>query len=134
MNKVIMTGRFTKEHELRYTGNGTAVVNNTIAVDDGFGEHKRTDFINVVYFGKIAEVIALRSQKGTQVNVIGNLRMNTYTNSNGQKVYSYVVHGEEIDFLQGKKSKPELAVAIETVELDSAEDSEFKRMSATYVF
>ena len=58
MNKVIMIGRLARESELRFTTNGTAVANNAIAVEDGFGDKKKTYFFNITIMGKFAETFA----------------------------------------------------------------------------
>ena len=54
-NKVFLTGRVTREWEIRATSNGTTIARNSIAVDSGYGDNKRTDFINLTAFGKTAE-------------------------------------------------------------------------------
>lgn len=98
MNKVIVTGRFTKEHEMRFTASGSAVINNSIAIDDFFGGQKRTDFVNVAIFGKIAEYVAERSKKGTKVTLFGKLRTNKYTNAEGKAISTTLIQAEEIEF------------------------------------
>ena len=56
MNKVILVGRLTRDPEVRYTQKGTAVASFSIAVNTGFGENKRADFIPIVVWDKLAEV------------------------------------------------------------------------------
>ena len=55
LNKVILMGRLTRDPELRYTGSGTAVANFSLAVESGYGDSKKTDFINCVAWSKTAE-------------------------------------------------------------------------------
>jgi single-strand DNA-binding protein len=103
MNKIILIGRLTKDSELRYSPTGMAVVKNSIAVDDGYGEKKKTDFFNVVCFGKTAEATAQYTEKGSKVSVAGKLKTNSYE-KDGQKVNNVEIYIEEIEFLSLKKN------------------------------
>jgi single-strand DNA-binding protein len=103
MNKIILIGRLTKDSELRYSPTGMAVVKNSIAVDDGFGEKKKTDFFNIVCFGKTAEATAQYTEKGSKVSIIGKLKTNSYE-KDGVKVNNVEIIIEEIEFLSLKKN------------------------------
>ncbi len=103
MNKIILIGRLTKDSELRYSPTGMAVVKNSIAVDDGFGEKKKTDFFNIVCFGKTAEATAQYTEKGSKVSIVGKLKTNSYE-KDGVKVNNVEIIIEEIEFLSVKKS------------------------------
>lgn len=101
MNKVIQTGRLTKDPELKFTqGTGNAVATFTIAVDRKFKKEgqPKADFINVVAWGKIGENIANYKKKGDIVGVVGRLETRSYEGKNG-RVYVTEVIAEEIDFL-----------------------------------
>lgn len=88
MNKVIEIGRLTKDAELKFTpGKGTAVSQFSIAVDDGFGDNKKTFFFNVVLWGKNAESLSRYLVKGTQVAVLGKLQSRSYDAKDGTKRY-----------------------------------------------
>ena len=54
-NRIVLVGRLTRDPELRFTNNGTPVCQFTLAVDDGYGENRRTDFINIVVWNKQGE-------------------------------------------------------------------------------
>lgn len=86
-NRVTLTGRLVKDVELAFTsGKGTAVAKFTIAVDDGFGDKKTTDFIPVVVWGKSGEAVANYCSKGSKVLVNGKIKTRNFEGKNG-KVY-----------------------------------------------
>lgn len=116
MNNTVLVGNLTKEVDLRYTSNGTATGNFTLAVSRAFknaaGE-KETDFINCVVWRKQAEALANYTRKGSKLAVRGRIQTRSYDNKEGQKVYVTEVVVEEFTFLDSKKdsgtsySKPE---------------------------
>lgn len=108
MQKFIAIGRLTKDSEVRYTSgdNATAVARFTIAVDRKFkrdGE-QTADFISCVAFGKTAEFIDKWFKKGDKIVVVGRLTTGSYTNKDGQKVYTTDVTVEEVEFAESKGS------------------------------
>ena len=112
MNKVILTGRLTRDPEVRYTAgdNQMAVARYTLAVDRRFkreGE-ANADFISCVCFGKNAEFVEKYLRKGMKMAVTGRIQTGSYTNRDGQKVYTTDVVVEEHEFVENKNSaKPE---------------------------
>ena len=83
-------GRLTREPELKTTQSGTPVCSFSVAIDRRFtkqGEEKRTDFINCVAWRQQAEFISRYFQKGSMINVVGNLQTRTYDDRDGKKVY-----------------------------------------------
>lgn len=102
MNKVILIGNLTKDPELRYTNNGTAVCTFTLAVNRPFtnqqGE-READFINIQVWRALAEACASHLAKGRKVGVCGRLQTRNYENSEGKKVYVTEVVAEEVEFL-----------------------------------
>lgn len=90
INNVVLTGRLTKDVDLRYTSNGTAVGSFSIAVDRPFksqsGE-RETDFINCVIWRKAAENFANFTRKGSLVGIEGRIQTRNYENQQGQRVY-----------------------------------------------
>ena len=77
-NRWIGTGRTTKDWELRTTPTGTTIARNSLAVDSGYGDNKRTDFINLVAFGKTAENLEKYGFKGQKLLVEGRLQIGSY--------------------------------------------------------
>ena len=92
MNKVILMGRLTRDPEVRYYAgnNSMAVARYTLAVDRRFrrdGENN-ADFIGCVAFGKSAEFAEKYLRQGTKIIVTGRIQTGSYTNRDGQKVYT----------------------------------------------
>ena len=78
MNKVFLTGRVTREWEIRATSTGTTIARNSIAVDSGYGDNKRTDFINLTAFGKTAETLEKYGFKGQKMLIEGRIQTGSY--------------------------------------------------------
>ena len=108
MNKVILMGRLTRDPEVRYIqgDNAMAIARYSLAVDRRFkrdGEPD-ADFINCVAFGKSGEFAEKYLKKGTKVAVVGRIQTGSYTNKDGQKVYTTDVVVEEQEFAESKNS------------------------------
>jgi single-strand DNA-binding protein len=106
MNKAVLLGRTTKDPEIRYSQGSkpTAVARFTLAVDRRFkrdGE-PTADFISCIAFGKTAEVIEKYVKQGTKIGVVGSIQTGSYTNKEGQKVYTTDIIVDEIDFAESK--------------------------------
>ena len=106
MNKTILMGRLTKDPEVKYLQdeNSTAMARYALAVDrryrkDGKAE---TDFISCVTFGKNAEFAEKYLRKGTKIALAGRIQTGSYTNRDGQKVYTTDVVVEEQEFAESK--------------------------------
>ena len=108
MNKVILMGRLTRDPEVRYSAgdNSMAVARYTLAVDRRVrrDEGQGADFIGCVAFGKSAEFAEKYLRKGTKVVVTGRIQTGSYTNRDGQKVYTTDVVIEEQEFAESKAS------------------------------
>jgi len=106
LNKVILIGRLTRQPELRYTQNGIAVTTFTLAVDRDYrnqqGE-KETDFIRIVVWNKLAEVVANNLDKGRLVAVEGRLQVRSYNGQQGSKKQASEVIAEKVQFLDYAK-------------------------------
>lgn len=105
MNKVVLMGRLTRNPEVRTTET-TTVAKYALAVDRKFhrdGENT-ADFINCVTFGKSAEFAEKYLKKGTKVVVVGRIRTGSYTNKDGQKVYTTEVAVDEHEFCESRNS------------------------------
>ena len=103
MNKFIGVGRLTANPEIRYSQSGTAVANFNIAISSGYGEHKQTDFIPVVAFKNLAEIIGNNLSKGSQVLVEGRMQNRSYENNQGEKRFITEVVLSNIEFVGTKK-------------------------------
>lgn len=105
MNKVILTGRLTRDPELRYTANNKAVCDFTIAtnrpvVRDG---ERVADFINCRVWGKTAENLTKYQNKGNLIAVIGRMQVDRYEDKEGNTRYSNYVLVEDLEYLERKK-------------------------------
>lgn len=106
MNKVILIGRLTREPEVRYTDGGTSIARYALAVDRKFKREGEpdADFINCVSFGKAAEFAEKYFKQGTKIAITGRIQTGSYTNKDGQKVYTTDVVIEEQEFAESKSS------------------------------
>lgn len=102
MNLVVLTGRLTRDPELKFGQSGKAYSRFSLAVDRPF-QKGETDFINCVAFGKTAELIGEYLRKGRRAGVQGRLQMNRYE-VNGEKRTSYDVLVDTVEFLENKSS------------------------------
>ena len=108
MNQVILVGNLCRDNELRYsTGdNSNASLRNTVAVQREF-KNKETnkydsDFINIVAFGKTAEFLNKYFQKGSKVGIVGHIQTGSYTNKEGQKIFTTDVVIDKVEFVSSK--------------------------------
>jgi len=108
MNKVILMGRLTRDPEVRYGGaNNSAVARFSLAVDRRIkreGDEQTADFINCVAFGKTGEFLEKYVKKGTKLVIEGRIQTGSYTNKDGQKVYTTDVVCENVEFAESKSS------------------------------
>ncbi len=111
MNKVILMGRLTRDPEVRYsTGeNAIAIARYTLAVDRRFKKdgEATADFINCVVFGKQAEIAEKYFRQGLRIVVSGRIQTGSYTNRDGNKVYTTDVVVEQQEFAESKSSHSE---------------------------
>ena len=109
MNKVILMGRLTRDAEVRYSQGdaSTAVARFSLAVDRRFkrdGDEQTADFINCVAFGRTGEFMERFGRKGTKFLVEGRIQTGSYTNKDGQRVYTTDVVVEQVEFAESKAS------------------------------
>ncbi len=111
MNKVILMGRLTRDPEVRYSqgqnGDQMAIARYTLAVDrrqKRTGDQQTADFINCVAFGRSAEFAEKYLRQGIKIAITGRIQTGSYTNKEGQKVYTTEVVVEEQEFAESKNS------------------------------
>ena len=107
MNKAMLIGRLTRDPEVRYSQgeSSTAIARFTLAVDRRFrraGDTQEADFIGCVAFGKQAEFIEKFFHQGMKMVAVGRIQTGSYTNKDGQKVYTTDVVVEEVEFAESK--------------------------------
>lgn len=104
MNKIILIGRLTREVELTKLQSGISVAKLTLAVERPF-KRDTTDFINCVSFGKTADYLEQYAGKGKRITVTGYLQTGSYTNKEGQKVYTTDVNVQEVEIIDWKNKE-----------------------------
>ncbi|MDR2976570.1 MAG: single-stranded DNA-binding protein [Streptococcaceae bacterium] len=108
INNVTLVGRLTKDPELRYTGQNTAVATFTVAVNRRFknaaGE-READFINCVIWRQPAENLANWAKKGALIGVVGSIQTRSYENQQGQRVYVTEVVVDNFQMLESRATR-----------------------------
>jgi len=108
INKVIIVGNLGKDPEVKYMPSGGAVANVTVATNESWkdkqtGEkQERTEWHNVVFFGKLAEIVGEYLRKGSQVYVEGRLQTRKWQDRNGQDRYTTEIVASEMQMLGGR--------------------------------
>ena len=111
MNKVILMGRLTHDPEIRYSQSAEPLViaRYTLAVDrrfqrkDNSGNEQNADFIGCIAFGKNAEFAEKYLKQGTKIAIVGRIQTGSYTNKDGNKVYTTDVVVEEHEFCESRQ-------------------------------
>ena len=110
MNKVILMGRLTRDPEVRYSQGESpmAIARFSLAVDrrgrSNSTDGQTADFINCVAFGRTGEFFERFGRKGTKFLVEGRIQTGSYTNRDGQRVYTTDVVVENVEFAESKSS------------------------------
>ena len=112
MNKVILMGRLTRDAEIRYSqgDNSMAIARFSLAVDrrgrrdSNNNDEQTADFINCVAFGRTADFLERFGRKGTKFVVEGRIQTGSYTNKDGQRVYTTDVVVENLEFAESKNA------------------------------
>src|SRR5690625_3349000 len=107
LNRVVIVGRLTRDPDLRYTPNGVAVANFTVAANRPFTNqqgNREADFINCVVWRKPAENLANYMKKGNLIGVDGRLQSRSYEGQDGKTVYVTEVVADSVQFLEPKGS------------------------------
>lgn len=103
MNRAIISGRLTADIQVRYNSNTQKAVGRfCVAVDGGYGENKRTDFINCIVFGDKAENMEKFTGKGCRVLVDGKIQTGSYQKNDGTKVYTIDVIADRVEYIDFK--------------------------------
>lgn len=134
MNKVTLLGRLTRNPNVTYTQgeNSTCVARYTLAVDRRFKKDE-ADFISCVAFGKQGEFAEKYLKQGTKIAVAGRIQTGSYTNREGQKVYTTDVVIEEQEFAESKKAAEHNAGRPETqTEMPAADNNGFMSVPDGY--
>ena len=111
MNKVILMGRLVRDPEVRYSQgqDSTSIARYTLAIDRRFNREgeQSADFINCVAFGKNGEFAERYLRQGIKIAITGRIQTGSYTNRDGQKVYTTDIVVEEQEFCEKKADVPQ---------------------------
>ena len=120
MNKVILMGRLTRDPDIRYSAgeNSQAVARYTLAVDrrfrrDSDNGNNNADFIGCVAFGRQAEFAEKYLHQGTKIAITGRIQTGSYTNRDGQRVYTTDVVVEEQEFAESRAAAAEHGASVQ---------------------
>lgn len=118
LNKQMIMGNCTKDPEIRHTASGNIVAQLSIAVNEKYNDKERTEFFDVVFFGKLAEIVEKYVKKGMPIYVEGKQEKEKYTDKNGIErmsvkciANSMQMLGKKDDAPVRKDPKPDLKVS-----------------------
>jgi single-strand DNA-binding protein len=119
---VTVIGTLGKDPELRSTGSGKRVASFSVAVDQGYGENKKTEWVNIIAWEKLAELAEKYLKKGKTIAVSGTLQTSSWEDkATGQKRYKTEVVARDITFMDsGSGSRQERAPATQPVRQQTA--------------
>ena len=103
INKVILVGNVWKDPVIRTTKNDSKIAQVSMVTESGWGEYKKADWHNVVFFGRQAEVASEYLNKGREVYIEGRLKTSQYEKEGQTKYFTQVI-GENFKFLGSKNS------------------------------
>lgn len=110
INNVTLTGRLTKDINLKYTQSGKAIGSFTLAVNRNYKDangNKQVDFIRCLAWGKVGELLDQYCGKGSLIGIVGQIQTRSYENDQNQKVYLTEVNVRELTFLETRKESQE---------------------------
>lgn len=128
MNVVAIIGRVTKDLEISYTRNGTPNCTFTIAIQRDYKNSSgnyEADFIQIVAWKEVAQLLVTYVKKGEQIGVNGQLCSRTYVDKNGIKKYITEVRAQRIKFLNHKKSEDDFTEPIDGISEISTVSDEY---------
>lgn len=109
INKVILVGHLGKDPEVKYLPSGSAVANITVATSESWKDkqsgdkQERTEWHNVVFFNRLAEIVGEYLKKGAQIYVEGSLRTRKWQDKEGKDRYTTEIVASEMQMLGGRQ-------------------------------
>lgn len=110
INKVILVGNLGNDPDVRYTAGGAAVANVSIATTEAWKDREsgemqeKTEWHKVVFFGKLAEIVAEYVKKGSQIYIEGRLQTRKWQDKEGNERYTTEIVANEMQMLGGRSS------------------------------
>lgn len=124
-NLVVLTGRLTADTELKTTPNGVSVCSFTIANEVGYGENKKTAFINVVAWRQSAEFVSKHFKKGSMIGIEGSIQTRKYQDRDGNNRTAFEVVANNVQFVDTKSAKPSVDVDADSLQTFADRNSDF---------
>ena len=124
LNACMFIGRAGRDPEIRYSQSGTAFVNFSLAVGYKYKDTESTEWVNVVAFGKLAELIGQYVNKGKQLFVSGRMQTEQWENKDGNDRYTTKIIADKVQFLGSASDRPE-AYKPRTDETREVEDYQY---------
>lgn len=128
-NLVILTGRLTRDPELKTTTNGVTVTSFTIAVDRRYNAthgDRETDFINIVAWRGTAEFVTKYFKKGEMIGIEGSIQVRNYTDKEGNNRRAVEVVANNVQFVESKRSgNTDAQTDDATASFSNASDADF---------
>ena len=125
INKVILMGRLTRDPEMRHTNSGAPVTTFSIAIDNGYGDNKRTDFVNCLAWNKTAEFVTKYFTKGKMIVIAdGRISTRSWETQDGKRAYATEVVAKEVSFGETKTS-PQLNTPQTAAQPPMQDDDDF---------
>ena len=131
-NLVVLTGRLTANPELKTTQNGISVCSFTIAVERRYkqGEEKQTDFINIVAWRNVAEVVSKYFSKGSMIGIEGSIQTRKYTDKDGNNRTAFEVVANNVQFVESKRDSAASPANATPTAFSNADDNDFIDITA----
>ncbi len=101
MNKTILIGNIVNDLELRKTSTNKSVIEFRIAINEGYGDKKTTEYINVVAWENLADRLQNYCGKGSKIMIEGKIKTDSYE-KNGQKIYKTYVKADNVEFMSSR--------------------------------
>src|SRR5208282_6862875 len=110
MNSVTLKGRLGKDPELKTTKTGKSVCTLRLAVSSGYGENKKTDWFDVVFWASLADLASKSLEKGQEILVTGKLVNREYTNKDNQKIRVTEIVANSLGYVEDRTENKAVAV------------------------
>lgn len=114
INNVVLSGRLTKDIELRMSQNNKKFCQFTLAVDKYVNGEQQADFISCIAWERNAEVLSQYTKKGSKINVLGRIATRNYKNANGETIYVTEVVAQQIELLDSKPKEQQQSYSNDT--------------------
>ena len=131
-NTVILSGRLTANPELKATPNGVSVCSFTIAVDKRYkqGEEKQADFINIVAWRNVAEIVSKYFSKGSMIGIEGSIQTRKYTDKDGNNRTAFEILANNVQFMESKRDGAASQASATPTTFSNAGFNDFEEISA----